>query len=65
MAHKPWRAEEAEKSLAVKPANEASYQAAAELAFAGAKTYEHNAFKISLGKQAMVRALTVAQGVQA
>ena len=65
VAHKPWRAEEAEKSLAGKPANEASYRAAAELALAGAKTYEHNAFKVPMGKQAIVRALSVAQGVQA
>ncbi len=65
VAHKPWRAEEAEKSLVGKPATETSYHAAAELALAGAKTYEHNAFKVPMGKQAIVRALMVAQGEQA
>ena len=65
VAHKPWRATEAEASLAGKPASETSYREAAELALAGAKTYEHNAFKVPMAKQAIVRALTVARGEQA
>lgn len=55
---KPWRAAEAERSLIGKPVAEASFSRAAELAFASAKAYEHNAFKIPLGKQAIVRSLT-------
>ncbi len=60
-AHKPWRATEAEQALTGKPATEANYRQAAELALAGAKTYEHNAFKVPMAKQAIVRALTLAQ----
>ena len=65
VAHKPWRAEEAERSLAGKPANAESYRAAAELALAGAKTYQYNAFKVPMAKQAIVRGLTIAAGGQA
>jgi xanthine dehydrogenase YagS FAD-binding subunit len=60
VAHKPWRSEQAEAALKGKPANHASYQAAAEQALAGAKTYEHNAFKIALAKETIVRAFTLA-----
>ncbi len=65
VAHKPWRAEEAERSLVGKPANAESYRAAAELALAGAKTYQYNAFKVPMAKQAIVRGLTIAAGEQA
>jgi xanthine dehydrogenase YagS FAD-binding subunit len=66
VAHKPWRSLEAEKSLAGATANSASFKKAADLALAGAKPQEHNAFKIELAKQSIVRALTLAtQGVQA
>ena len=62
VAHKPWRAESAEQYLAGKPATEATYQAAAKLVTADAKTYEHNAFKVPMAQQTVVRALTVAKG---
>jgi xanthine dehydrogenase YagS FAD-binding subunit len=66
VAHKPWRSLEAEKSLAGAAASPATFKKAAELALAGAKAQEHNAFKIELAKQSIVRALTLAaQGVQA
>lgn len=55
---KPWRAKQAEQSLIGQSATEASFQKAAELAFADANAYEHNAFKIPLGKQSIVRSLT-------
>jgi xanthine dehydrogenase YagS FAD-binding subunit len=66
VAHKPWRSQEAERSLiGVSPGPEA-FKKTANLAVAGAKPYEHNAFKIELAKQNIVRALTLAaQGVQA
>ncbi len=64
VAHKPWRSQRAEALLDGKPATEASYRAAAEEALAGAKTYEHNAFKVEMAKQTIVRALNVAQGEQ-
>ncbi len=60
VAQKPWRSEQAEALLVGKPANRASYQAAAEQALAGAKTYEHNAFKVVLAKETIVRAFTLA-----
>lgn len=55
---KPWRASDAEQSLIGQPATEASFQKAAKLAFANAKPQKHNAFKIPLGQQAIVRSLT-------
>ena len=64
VAHKPWRAMTAEEMLVGKPANEEIFRQAAETALSGAQTYEHNAFKVELGKRAIVRALsTVAASV--
>ncbi len=60
VAHKPWRALEAEKFLVGNPATEANFKQAAENEMRHAKSLEHNAFKIELGKRAMVRALTQA-----
>jgi xanthine dehydrogenase YagS FAD-binding subunit len=53
----PWRAIEAEQSLAGEALNEQNARAAAEIAFANAAAREHNRFKIELGKQTLVRAL--------
>ena len=58
VAHKPWRAEKAEAALAGGPMNPEAFRAAAEAELAGAKGYEHNAFKIELAKRTIVRALT-------
>jgi xanthine dehydrogenase YagS FAD-binding subunit len=70
VAHKPWRSLEAEKFLVGTVASPDAFRKAADLAVAGAKPQEHNAFKIELAKQSIVRALTLAaqeqrQGVQA
>ena len=65
VALKPWRSEEAEKSLAGKPVNAESFAAAAEIALRGAKTYKYNSFKVQMAKQAIVRAFTVAAKEQA
>jgi xanthine dehydrogenase YagS FAD-binding subunit len=66
VALKPWRSPEAEKFLVGTVASADAFRKAADLALAGAKTYEHNAFKVELAKQSIVRALTLAaQGVQA
>jgi xanthine dehydrogenase YagS FAD-binding subunit len=66
VAHKPWRSVEAEKSLAGATAGPDAFKRAADLAVVGAKPQEHNAFKIELAKQSIMRALTLAaQGVQA
>ena len=66
VAHKPWRSAEAEKALTGAPATPETFRKAADLALAGAHPQTHNAFKIELAKQSIVRALTLAaQGVQA
>lgn len=60
VAHKPWRALEAEKFLAGKTATDENFQAAAEAEMKNAKPLEHNKFKVELGKRAIVRALQMA-----
>jgi xanthine dehydrogenase YagS FAD-binding subunit len=60
VAHKPWRAAEAEKFLIGKEATEANFKAAAEAEMKAARPLEHNKFKVELGKRAIVRALSVA-----
>lgn len=57
VAHKPWRSQEAEAALSGRPASEENFRRAAEAALAGAKPLAHNAYKIELGKRAIVRAL--------
>ncbi len=57
VAHKPWRSREAEAALTGKPASEESFRLAAEAALEGAKPLAHNAYKVELGKRAIVRAL--------
>lgn len=62
VAHKPWRAVEAEKILTGAPATEATFQKAAAATMRDARGYEYNRFKIEMGKRAIVRALmTVAE----
>ncbi len=66
VAHKPWTSTEAEAALTGKPAEEKTFRHAAEILTRGAKGYEHNAFKIQLAQQCIVRALTLAsQGATA
>ena len=57
VAHKPWRSTEAEQALVGKAANDATFKAAAEAAMRDAKPLEHNAYKVELGKRAIVLAL--------
>ncbi|MGL5939394.1 MAG: FAD binding domain-containing protein [Waterburya sp.] len=64
VAHKPWRANEAEAILIGQQPNESIFRQAAEAALAGAKTHEHNAFKVELGKRAIARALATVAGVR-
>ena len=59
VAHKPWRALEAEKILTGAPATVATFQQAAEATMRSARAYEHNRFKIEMGKRAIVRALSI------
>lgn len=60
VAHKPWRAIEAEKLLEGKTATAANFEAAASATMQQARPLEHNQFKIELGKRAIVRALELA-----
>ena len=62
VAHKPWRAFEAEKFLSGKVANEEVFKQAAEIALKDAKPLKDNAFKVTLAKRAIVRALKAANG---
>jgi xanthine dehydrogenase YagS FAD-binding subunit len=63
VAHKPWRAEAAEQSLARQKPEPALFEAAAAQAIAGAKPYRGNTFKVELAKRAIVRALSAAGGI--
>jgi xanthine dehydrogenase YagS FAD-binding subunit len=60
----PWRAREAEALLSGKPLTEANATAAARAAFAGARPRQHNAFRIPLGQQTLVRALLQAKTME-
>ena len=62
VAHMPWRSEKTEEAMRGKPASDATYRLAADQILAGAKTYEHNAFKVAMAKETIVRAFTVAAG---
>ncbi len=62
---KPWRAAEAERVLMGAPANESTFQAAAEATIRDAKPQQHNRFKVELLRRTLVQALaTVAGGEQ-
>jgi xanthine dehydrogenase YagS FAD-binding subunit len=60
VAHKPWTHEAAESVMIGRPATEETFRAAATVALKGAQGYEHNAFKIELAKNCIVRAFTLA-----
>ena len=59
VAHKPWRAVEAEKILVGAKPTEQTFRAAAEAALSSAKGYKDNAFKVELAKRLIVRSLTI------
>jgi xanthine dehydrogenase YagS FAD-binding subunit len=60
VAHKPWRLTAVEKFLIGKTASQQVFKDAAAMAMDGATTYEHNTYKIKLGKAAVLEALTKA-----
>jgi xanthine dehydrogenase YagS FAD-binding subunit len=60
VAHKPWRNAEAEAVLSGRPANEGTFNEAADLVLREARGFEHNTFKIALARRAIVRALSQA-----
>ncbi|WP_456269247.1 xanthine dehydrogenase family protein subunit M [Kushneria sp. AK178] len=57
VATKPWRATAAEEALRGQPATQENFERAADAAFNDAVAYSHNGYKITLGKQAVARAL--------
>lgn len=60
VATRPWRATAAERSLIGQPFTGALARQAAELAFAGAKPLQHNAYKVALGINTVTDALMIA-----
>jgi xanthine dehydrogenase YagS FAD-binding subunit len=63
VAHKPWRATQAESELTGKKPDEKAFRAAAEAELRAARGYQHNSFKIELAKRSIVRALTTVAGM--
>ena len=59
VAHKPWRANAAEKKLIGQEANEKTFQSAAEAELAAAKGYKYNSYKIELAKRSIARTLNI------
>ena len=64
VAAKPWRAREPERILRGQPLTQENMARAADAAFADAKPRAHNAFKVPLGKETMIRALIQAQAME-
>jgi len=62
VAHKPWRASEAEKMLLGQRLDRDLMNRVGEACVAGAKPLAHNAFKVELAKRSVARALAVAGG---
>jgi xanthine dehydrogenase YagS FAD-binding subunit len=63
VAHKPWRALDAEALLRGQTLSEEALARAGAAAVAGAKGYGHNDFKIELAQRAVVRALQTAANI--
>jgi xanthine dehydrogenase YagS FAD-binding subunit len=57
VAHKPWRATEAEVALNGRRMDVAAFEQAAALALRDARPYTHNRFKVELARRAVARAL--------
>lgn len=63
VAHKPWRAREAERALIGRRLDRASIDAAADASILDAQPIRDNAFKVPLARRAVARALRTAGGV--
>jgi xanthine dehydrogenase YagS FAD-binding subunit len=63
VAHKPWRAKDAEQALIGNPLDEPSIERAAQAAAIGAKPRRDNAFKVALVQRCVARALATAGGL--
>ncbi|MDY6946401.1 MAG: xanthine dehydrogenase family protein subunit M [Pseudomonadota bacterium] len=64
VAHKPWRAADAEQALLGKPASMQSFAAAAQAALRSARGYGSNDFKIPLAQRVLTRTLADAAGIE-
>jgi len=64
VAHKPWRALEAEERLRHAPATIETLQFAADAELAAARSFGHNHFKIELAKRTIVGALAELAGLR-
>jgi xanthine dehydrogenase YagS FAD-binding subunit len=62
VAHKPWRAEKAEREITGRRLDEASIAAAARASVEGAQPLRDNAFKVDLARRAVAEALRHAGG---
>tara|TARA_R100000935_G_C2800264_1_gene150135 strand:- start:93 stop:1079 length:987 start_codon:yes stop_codon:yes gene_type:complete len=60
VAHKPWKLSKAEEFLTGKKPTTENFEAAAEMEMKDAKPFEANKWKVDMGKNAIVRALTQA-----
>lgn len=60
VAHKPWKLFKAEEFLVGKKPDQSNFEAAAKLALKDAKPFEANKYKVEMGHNAIVRALTQA-----
>ena len=60
VAHKPWKLFKAEEFLVGKKPDQPNFEAAAKLALKDAKPFEANKYKVEMGHNAIVRALTQA-----
>ena len=60
VAHKPWRATEAERLLHGQVPSVALFEAAAAAEMAAARPLQHNCYKVELGRRLIVRALRTA-----
>ena len=65
VAHKPWRAAQAEQALKGGPATVAAFRAAAEAELADARPLRDNGFKIELAKRTIVAVLAELAEVEA
>jgi xanthine dehydrogenase YagS FAD-binding subunit len=61
VATRPWRAQAAERALVGRRLMPATARQAGEIAFAGAETTDHNAFKRELGARTVADALMIAR----
>jgi xanthine dehydrogenase YagS FAD-binding subunit len=57
VAHRPWRVPQAEAALVGRPLDDAGVQAAADALLQGAAPLQQNAFKVTLARRAIARAL--------